>query len=772
MELKPGTQIKNYVLERQLGAGASGEVWKASDGVKSVALKLMNEHLLKSANAQKHRQRLEREIESLRRLNHPNIPELYEYDLDYERPYLVMRYIGGDSYEKLIANGKLMRISLQRRIDIIGEVAMALRVAHDAGIIHRDLKPANITGTENPYLLDFSVALDEDSLEKTGAGIGTALYMAVDGPPDTLNDIFGFVLVSYEIIFGRHAIFAPGDPLARGPMAALEALNRIKARTWFMPSKIARDQLPPELLNVDLEKLDEVFQKGLGDRATRYTDPREFARELRLVLTAPARPSTPASAAPPEGGTSVDSESRALPIPKLESSPPPAAKPPPAAEPPAAAAAPPQPVPPVTPPPAPPPAAQPPAAPVSKEYQKTEMFEAPVIPPTPPATPASKQYEKTEMFEAPVTPPPPATPASKQYEKTEMFEAPVTPPPATPASQDARRYEKTEMFEAPVTPPPPAASRDARRYEKTEMFETPVTPPPAARDPRLYEKTAMFDVSGVMPAAVDSPAQQAVAPQTAPVSSQPMTSRTKKGGGRGLIFVVLGLVAVVAVVAVALIASQGTGGTATATPEVVPTGTDTGAAAVVASETPQPTAAPTDAPTDSPTDSPTETPTERPTNTATPAPTNTAVLPTLEGTPRPFAALTRYEQCFSADADRGGSVDETDLAFVSERLGTRQGDAGFESDYDVNGDGVVDDADVEVVLVHLGQTCLEELCTQLDLTQDGRVDAADLDVVRGALGAVSGTDRYNEAADFNADGLIDAADIERVTENLDRDCSQ
>jgi hypothetical protein len=44
--------------------------------------------------------------------------------------------------------------------------------------------------------------------------------------------------------------------------------------------------------------------------------------------------------------------------------------------------------------------------------------------------------------------------------------------------------------------------------------------------------------------------------------------------------------------------------------------------------------------------------------------------------------------------------------------------------------------------------------------------------VRGALGAVSGTDRYNEAADFNADGLIDAADIERVTENLDRDCSQ
>jgi serine/threonine-protein kinase len=748
MELKPGTKIKNYVLERQLGAGASGEVWKASDGVKSVALKLMNEHLLKSANAQKHRMRLEREIEALRRLNHPNIPELYEYDLDYERPYLVMRYIGGDSYEKLIANGRLMRISLQRRIDIIGEIAMALRVAHDAGIIHRDLKPANITGTENPYLLDFSVALDEDSIEKTGAGIGTALYMAVDGPPDTLNDIFGFVLVSYEIVFGRHAIFAPGDPLARGPMAALEALNRIKARTWFLPSTLPRDQLPPEMLNVDLNRLDEVFQKGLGERAKRYTDPRDFARELREVLTAQPRP----SASEPE-----DLESRALPIPKLEAAPepPPAAKTPPPVEPPPAA----KPVP-------------PPPPPAAKEPDKTEMWEVPVTPPPASAPPpAAKQYEKTEMFEAPVTPPPAsAPPAAKQYEKTEMFEAPVTPPAA---SQESRRYEKTEMFEAPVTPP--AASQESRRYEKTEMFEAPAHPPPAARDPRLYEKTAMFDVSGVMPAAPESHAQQAVAPEQAPVV---VKTEGKKGGRSPLLIVLSLFVAAVVIVGVLIVSQGGLGGAAPVEPTTAQEPTTDGAAvALDATATPEPTDAPTESPTESPTEVPTDEPTAAatatvpPTNTPRP-PTNTPVLPTTEGTPRPFAALTRYEQCFRADVDRSGRVDETDLAFVSESIGGRAGDAAFEPDNDVDGNGIIESADVDVLLVHLGGDCLETLCDQLDVSQDGRIDGADLDAVRGALGAAGGDARYSEALDFNADGVIDADDIARVTENLNRDCSQ
>jgi serine/threonine-protein kinase len=759
MELKPGTKIKNYVLERQLGAGASGEVWKASDGVKSVALKLMNEHLLKSANAQKHRMRLEREIEALRRLNHPNIPELYEYDLDFERPYLVMRYIGGDSYEKLIASGRLMRISLQRRLDIIGEVAMALRVAHDAGIIHRDLKPANITGTENPYLLDFSVALDEDSIEKTGAGIGTALYMAVDGPPDTLNDIFGFVLVSYEIIFGRHAIFAPGDPLARGPMAALEALNRIKARTWFMPSTLPPDQLPPELLNVDLKRLDEVFQKGLGERAKRYTDPREFARDLREVLTAQPRPAASEPA---------DHESRALPIPKLESAPPPAPEPPPAAK-----------APPVEPPPAAKPA-PPPPPPAAKEPDKTEMWEVPVTPPpAPPSPPAAKEPDKTEMWEVPVTPP-----ASKQYEKTEMFEAPVTPQPSSPSPPAAKQYEKTEMFEAPVTPPPvspspPAASQDSRRYEKTEMFEAPAHPPPAARDPRLYEKTAMFDVSGVMPAAPESHAQQAVAPEQAPV----VVKTGGKKGGRSPLLIVLSLfVAAVVIVGVLILSQGGFGGGAPVEPTTAQEPTTDGAAvALDATATPESTDAPTESPTEAPTQAPTEPPTEaptvaatattRPTNTPRP-PTNTPVLPTTEGTPRPFTALTRYEQCFRADVDRSGRVDETDLAFVSESIGERAGDAAFEPDYDVDGSGTIESADVDAVLVHLGSDCLETLCEQLDVSQDGSINNADLDAVRGVLGAVRGDARYTEALDFNADGLIDAVDIARVTENLNRDCSQ
>src|SRR5690606_32898856 len=150
-QLIPGMTIKNYVLEEQLGKGASGEVWKANDGIKTVALKLMNPQLLTSRNVSKHLTRMQREIESLGRLqSHPNIPSIFDYDLEYERPYMAMQFIGGASYEKLIKSGDMLRIPLNTRLRMIRELAMALAAAHRENIIHRDIKPANASGTENP----------------------------------------------------------------------------------------------------------------------------------------------------------------------------------------------------------------------------------------------------------------------------------------------------------------------------------------------------------------------------------------------------------------------------------------------------------------------------------------------------------------------------------------------------------------------------------------------------------------------------------------------
>lgn len=291
MQLTPGLKVKNYVLDERIGKGASGEVWKASDGSKTVAIKFMNENLLRGATAEKHRQRLQREVENLTQLEHPNIPTLYDYDLDFERPYLAMRYVGGETYDTLIANGEMLKIKLEKRLEIIRELAQALSAAHALGIIHRDIKPANMTGIETPFLLDFSVSLRAQDALMTMFHVGTAYYMDPVDPPDQLADIYSFALVVYEMLFGEHAIFGPEDRYPQMPEhTRFMAWERLEKKQWRIPSQIPADEIPADLRNSDLARLDQVFEKALGRRENRYTDVREFVDELRsaVLATAPA----------------------------------------------------------------------------------------------------------------------------------------------------------------------------------------------------------------------------------------------------------------------------------------------------------------------------------------------------------------------------------------------------------------------------------------------------------------------------------------------------
>ncbi len=314
MDLKPGTRIKSYTLERQLGKGASGEVWKAYDETKTVAIKFMNENLMTSASASKHRERLIREVESLRRLQHPNIPTLYDYDLDFRRPYIAMRFVGGDSYDRLISSGDMIKIPLERRLEMIRDIAFALTAAHEAGIIHRDIKPANMTGIENPYLLDFSISLESENVEHTQRFVGTTLYMSADGVADRLSDNYSFAVVVYEILFGRHPIYQLGDSLFNQFIAEM----RIQNRQWTFPSTIPQSQIPADLRAADFRRLDEIFERAMGSRETRYTDLREFVRELRWAVL-------------PQQRALEEARIASAPISPAPASPPPAAPPPPPA---------------------------------------------------------------------------------------------------------------------------------------------------------------------------------------------------------------------------------------------------------------------------------------------------------------------------------------------------------------------------------------------------------------------------------------------------------
>jgi len=289
MELAPGTKIKQYTLEKLLGRGASGEVWLAHDNTKLAAIKFMNETLMKSASAAKHRQRLDREVKALSTLNHPNVPKLYDYDNTAERPYIIMEYIDSPSYEYMIAMGDMLKVRIGKRLDMITSVAGALTAAHDAGIYHRDIKPGNMHGVEQPFLMDFSISLEEEDIERTNFNIGTTIYMPPDEePPDRLSDNFSFAVVTYEVLFGTHPIFPPNDKSrSMGAFTRLQSYNRLRNRDWRFPSRILKEELPPDMRGVDLARLDVIFEKGMSARNIRYMELGQFMFEIRKAIMRP-----------------------------------------------------------------------------------------------------------------------------------------------------------------------------------------------------------------------------------------------------------------------------------------------------------------------------------------------------------------------------------------------------------------------------------------------------------------------------------------------------
>lgn len=284
--LESGLQIKHYTLESLIGIGATGEVWKAHFAERTVAIKFMNESLLNSADFDKHRHRFKTEINSLLRLKKGYVPAVYDFDFDFVRPYVVMKYIDGDSYDRLLAQKEMLKIPLAQRFKAIGLIALTLTHAHHRGIIHRDIKPANIKGIDPPYLLDFGIALESQHLDTAKPEVGTGIYMPPWGEPlDKRSDMYSFALVVYEMLFGQHPLFTPATIGKTVMETRQRAGEYLRTNAWRMPSRIAPHELPVDLRDVDLTLLDTLFAKAWGDPAQRYAIFALFLADLKVALT-------------------------------------------------------------------------------------------------------------------------------------------------------------------------------------------------------------------------------------------------------------------------------------------------------------------------------------------------------------------------------------------------------------------------------------------------------------------------------------------------------
>src|SRR5262249_37696626 len=139
-----------YRIERMLGAGGMGQVYKAYDSRlgRSVAIKVC---------VGQFNERFEREARAAAALNHPNVCTLYDAGRQDSFTYLVMECLEGETLAERIRRGA---IAMDEALSIAKQIADALEAAHDKGIIHRDLKPANIKVTAEGQIkvLDFGLA--------------------------------------------------------------------------------------------------------------------------------------------------------------------------------------------------------------------------------------------------------------------------------------------------------------------------------------------------------------------------------------------------------------------------------------------------------------------------------------------------------------------------------------------------------------------------------------------------------------------------------------
>ncbi|MEW6086423.1 MAG: serine/threonine-protein kinase [Chloroflexota bacterium] len=209
MSLNVGDNVGPYKIIEQLGQGGMATVYKAYHASldRYVALKALHpafgEDVTFSA-------RFQREARVVAKLEHPHIVPVYDYAEHEKRPYLVMKYIEGDTLKARLNQGPLTTQEIEKVVDSVGS---ALAYAHKQGILHRDIKPSNVLVAKDGemYLADFGLARIAQSGESTLSSdmiMGTPQYISPEQAMgkkelDDGTDIYSFGVMLYEMVVGQ-----------------------------------------------------------------------------------------------------------------------------------------------------------------------------------------------------------------------------------------------------------------------------------------------------------------------------------------------------------------------------------------------------------------------------------------------------------------------------------------------------------------------------------------------------------------------------------------
>jgi tRNA A-37 threonylcarbamoyl transferase component Bud32 len=262
----PMPSAPGYELLQKLGEGGMGVVFKARHVAlnRIVALKVLRAG---------HYARFRAEAETIARLRHPGIIQIYEIGDAGGAPFLALEFCpGGDLAQKLKRGPALQPEEAARLLEALAE---AVGTAHAAGIIHRDLKPANVLLGEDdtPKITDFGLAKQlgpaDERQTHTGQVFGTLAYMAPEqaaglnrevGPA---TDVHALGVVLYEMLTGRLPF--------QGATTA-ELLDQIQNQAPA-PARYHRPEVPVDLDAICLKCLEK-------EPARRYQTAAELAADL------------------------------------------------------------------------------------------------------------------------------------------------------------------------------------------------------------------------------------------------------------------------------------------------------------------------------------------------------------------------------------------------------------------------------------------------------------------------------------------------------------
>ena len=271
MDLK---RLGPYRIVGMLGCGGMGAVYEAvnEETDEPAAVKILSTMM---SQQQGFRHRFEAEIETLRKLRHPNIVRLHGFGEQEGLLFYGMELVAGSSLEQELQRGRLFNWREVAQIGI--ETCRALRHAHDRGVIHRDIKPANLLLTADAHvkLSDFGIARLFGNTGLTGAGnvLGTVEFMAPEQadarPVDPRTDLYSLGAVFFALLAGRP------------PFRAASPLKMLEKQRSAKPKPVRRyaPDVPAELESI----ISQLLEKDPNDRISNAS---LLSRRLEAMLHA------------------------------------------------------------------------------------------------------------------------------------------------------------------------------------------------------------------------------------------------------------------------------------------------------------------------------------------------------------------------------------------------------------------------------------------------------------------------------------------------------